>query len=50
MGLPLQMNWKLKQSMEWKQTDSSKEKVLGAAVSKERHAESFLEHEKTHYY
>ena len=29
---------------------SSKEKVLGAAVSKEGHLDSFLGHEKTHYY
>ena len=36
--------------MELKYTDSQKERVSGAVVSKEGHADSFLGHVKTHYY
>ena len=35
-----------RQSMEWKHTDSDKEKVPGTMVSKEGPAESLLRHER----
>ena len=39
-----------RQSMEWKRTESSVKKVLGAVVFKEGDADSFLGYERTHDY
>ena len=50
MGLPQQACLK-REFMEWKHSDSPvKKKVLGAVVSKEGHADSLLEHERTHHF
>ena len=38
------------QPIKWKHWFSDKEKVLGAAVSKEGHADNILEHERIYHY
>ena len=40
----------VEKTMEWKHTDSGKEKFLGSGISKEGHTDILLRHKRTHCY